>query len=141
MWRDEQVYPRLGCPVGPAEAVSGTETYLCDGTHTLWLRESPLFVIIPVWPRAWRFVADESNLPVGVSVMEAPAPPSQPCFPVSGRHAWLARLLYPNSPDELRARASETAFEGVIQQFEGGWLVWNGTVCFVLFEDSTWIMF
>jgi len=141
VWRDEQVYPRLGCAAAPVEAVTGTETYLCDGTHTLWLSEKRLFVVIPVWPQAWRFVADESNLPAGVSVMEAPAAPSQLCFPISGRHGWLARLLYPDSPEELRARTSETAFEGAIQQFERGWLVWNGNVCFVLFEDSTWTMF
>jgi len=39
------------------------------------------------------------------------------------------------------ARTNETAFSEAIQQFEGGRLFWNGNVCFVLFEDSTWIMF
>lgn len=141
VWRNEQVYPRLGCAVAPAEIATGTETYLCDGTHTLWLREKGLFAVIPVWPNSWRFVADRSNLPDDIPLMEEPVPRSQPCFPVSGRHGWLVRLLNPDSPHGLWARTGETAFSGAIQQFEGGWLFWNGIVCFVLFEDGTWTMF
>jgi hypothetical protein len=141
VWRNGQVYPRLGCAVAPAETVTGTETYLCDGTHTLWLSEKRLFVVISVWPHPWRFVADESNLPEDVPLMEEPVPRPQPCFPVSGRHGWLARRINPDRADELWARTSETIFSGEIQQFEGGWLFWNGNVCFVLFEDSTWTMF
>lgn len=141
VWRNGQVYPRLGCAIASAEAVTGTETYLCDGTHTLWLSEKRLFVVIPVRPHPWRFVADESSLPGDIPLMEEPISWSQPCFPISGRHGWLARLLNPDSADELWARTDETAFGGVIQQFEGGWLLWNGNVCFVLFEDGTWTMF
>jgi len=29
VWRNGQVRPRLGCAVAPAEAVTGTEAYLC----------------------------------------------------------------------------------------------------------------
>jgi len=141
VWRNEQVYPRLGCAVTPAEIATGTETYLCDGTHTLWLSEKRLFVVIPVWLHPWRFVADGSDLPRDVSLMEEPVSRPQPCFPVSGRHGWLVRLLNPDSANDLWARTSETAFSGAIQQFEGGWLFWNGNVCFVLFEDGTWTMF
>lgn len=141
VWRNEQVYPRFGGAVAPAEAVTGTETCLCDGTHTLWLSEKRLFVVIPVWPYPWHFVVDESNLPRDVSLMEEPAPRPQPCFPVSGRHGWLVHFINPDSANELWARTNETAFSGVIQQFKGGWLFWNGNVCFVLFEDSTWTMF
>ncbi len=141
VWRDEQVYPRLGCAVTPAEIATGTETYLCDGTHTLWLRDKRLFVVISVWPHSWRFVADESNLPEDVPLKEEPVPRPEPCFLVSGRHGWLAHWLNPDRENELWARTSETTFSGAIQQFEGGWLFWNGNVCFVLFEDGTWTMF
>lgn len=141
VWRNEQVYPRLRCAVAPAESATGTEAYLCDGTHTCWLREQRLFVVIPVWPHAWRSVADESNLPEDVSLMEGPAPGTEPCFPASGRHGWLVHALDPEGTNGLLARSSETAFSGVIQEFEGGWLFWNGNVCFVLFEDGTWTMF
>jgi len=141
VWRNGQVYPRLGCAVASAETAIGTEAYLCDGTHTLWLSEKRLFVVIPVWPHPWRFIDDESDLPRDVSLMEEPVPRPQPCFPVSGRHGWLVHLLNPDSANELWARTSETAFEGAIQQFEGGWLFWNGNVCFVLFEDGTWTIF
>jgi hypothetical protein len=60
VWRNEQVYPRLGCAVAPAEAVIGAETYLCDGTHTLLLSGKRFFVVIPVWPYPWRFVVEET---------------------------------------------------------------------------------
>jgi len=141
VWRDEQVWPRLGCAVAPAEAVSGTEAYLCDGTHSLWLREKELFVAIPVLRRPWAFVADASALPPDTPLMAAPTPPAEPCFSGSGRHGWLAGVLDPEAGRGRWARTSETTFSGAIQAFKGGWLLWNGNVCFVLFADSTWTMF
>jgi hypothetical protein len=144
VWHNEQVYPGLGCAVAPAEAVSGTETYLCDGTHTLWLKEKRLFVAISSWgfhPGEWQFVADESGLPDKLPLVPEFAPRSQPCFPISGRFAWLVGVLHPDRMDEFWARTDETPFAGAIQQFEGGWLLWNGDVCFVLFADGTWLMF
>ena len=141
VWRNEQVYPRLGRAVAPAESVTGTEAYLCDGTHTLWLSEKRLFAVIPIWPHPWHFVADESRLPDDVPLMEGPDHPPEPCFPASGRHGWLAQVLTPENTNGPWARSSETAFSGVIQGFEGGWLLWNGNVCFVLFEDGSWTMF
>jgi hypothetical protein len=141
VWRDQQVYPRLGCAVAPAEIATGTEVYLCNGIHTLWLSEQRLFAVIPAWPYSWRFIADESNLPEDVPLMEEPISRSQLCFPVSGRHDWLVRGLNSDREEELWAKTSETTFNGVIQQFERGWLLWNGNVCFVLFEDGTWTMF
>jgi hypothetical protein len=144
VWRNEQVYPRLGCAVAPAEAVAGTETYLCDGTHTFWLKEKRLFIAIPAWPYypgQWRFVADESNLPDLMPLMRETAPRPQPCFPLTGRHAWLVSVLYPDRVNEPWARSDETPFSGALQQFAGGWLFWNGNVCFVLFADGSYIMF
>jgi hypothetical protein len=141
VWRNQQVYSRLGCAVAPAEIATGTEVYLCNGTHTLWLSEKRLFAVIPVGPHSWHFVADASNLSEDVPLMQEPAQRSQPCFPVSGRHRWLVRQLDPDAEEALRAKTSETTFSGVIQQFEGAWLLWNSNVCFVLFEVGTWTMF
>ena len=144
VWRNEQVYPRLGCAVAPADSVSGTETYLCDGTHTLWLSEKRLFVAIPAWPYdpdPWRFVVDESHWPLDMPLMAEPVPRPQPCFLIWGRHLWLVTTLHPGAADEPWARTSETRFAGMMQQFAGGWLLWNGNVCFVLFADGMWIMF
>lgn len=142
VWRDEQVWPRLGCAIEPSEAVSGTEVYLCDGTHSLWLREKRLFVAIPVWPRAWVFVADESELVPDAPLAQGPVEPRpEPCFPLSGRHGWLAHALHPETGIGPLARTGETSFSGAMQRFEGGWLLWNGNVCFVLFADSSWTMF
>ena len=144
VWRNEQVCPHLGCAVAPAEAVSGTETYLCDGTHTLWLREKRLFVAIsplPYHPGQWRMIVDESNWPDEMPLMIELAPRPQPCFPIWGRHAWLVSALHPDRSGESWARTSETPFAGALQEFRGGWLLWNGNVCFVLFADGSWNMF
>jgi hypothetical protein len=136
VWRNEQVWPHLGCAVAPAEPVTGTEAYLCDGTHSLWLRETLQFVAMPVASRSWDFVPDESKLPRDTPLMVEPAPRPQPCFPATGRHAWLAHTLDPGAAHEPWARTSETVFRGAMEQFEGGWLLWNGNVCFVLFSDG-----
>ena len=140
VWRNEQVWPGLGCAVAPAEAATGTEAYLCDATHSLWLREKRLFVVVKSSDLRWTFVPDESGLAPDASLMVEPAPRPQPCFPATGRHDWLARQLS-EAEGGGWSRTSETTFDGAIQQFEGGWLLWNGNVCFVLFADGTWTMF
>jgi hypothetical protein len=140
VWRNEQVYPRLGCAVAPAETVRGTEAYLCC-MHSIWLREKGLFVAIQDDQFQWMFVPDESGLPPDVALMAEPAPRSQPCFPATGRHGWLARSPSWGQKCDGLSRTGETAFSGAMQHFEGGWLLWNGNVCFVLFSDGTWTMF
>lgn len=204
VWRNEQVWPRLGCAVAPAEAVAGTEAYLCYATHSLWLGEKRLFVVVKGSGLRWAFVPDESGLPPDAPLMVAPTPqlpkptpglptvtpvptptpvallippiitltpsshltqlsialppsesgllpeassietptPQWPrgCFPATGRHGWLARAIA-EAEGGGWSRTSETTFSGTIQQFEGGWLLWNGNVCFVLFADGRWTMF
>jgi hypothetical protein len=140
VWRDERVGPRLGCPLAPADAVTGTEVYLCDGTHSLCVSGSRLFFALPTWPQAWTEIEDGSHWPADGPLMDDPGQRSQPCFPVSGRHSWLARSLGDEAREPL-ARTAETEFRGVTQRFAGGWLLWNGDVCFVLFADHTWLMF
>ena len=34
VWCNEHVWPRLGCAIAPADAVTVTEAYLCDATHS-----------------------------------------------------------------------------------------------------------
>lgn len=140
VWRNEQVWPRLGCAVASAEPVTGTEAYLCC-IHSIWLREKRLFVTVQDFEFRWTFVSDESGVPAGAPLMMEPAPRSQPCFPATGRHGWLAGS--PAWVDKCNglSRTSETTFSGSMQQFESGWLLWNGNVCFALFADGTWTMF
>lgn len=140
VWRNDQVWPRLGCAVAPAEAVTGTEAYLCC-VHSIWLREKALFVAVQDTGLRWASVADESGLPSDAPLMVGPDVRPYSCFEATGRHGWLARS--PSWADECDglSRTDETAFSGVMQQFEGGWLLWNGNVCFVLFSDGTWTMF
>lgn len=203
VWRNEQVWPRLGCATEAAVPISGSEAYLCCNVHSIWVREKGLFVVVESDLR-WTFVADGSGLPAeAVYVTPAwqpptatPGPPTpspvptpgqaapptpstaaatpsspptrptgappagarsplptvvlmtrfawplpEPCFEASGRHGWLANE--PPWAAECRglSRSSETLFNGAMEQFEGGWLLWNGNVCFVLFADGTWTMF
>lgn len=144
VWRNEQVYPRLGCAVAPAEAVTGSEAYLgCghDTMHSIWLSEKHLFVVVQDSRSQWVFVSDESGLSPSVLLMEEPVPRSQSCFEATGRHGWLAHHSPWAEQSRGLSRTSETPFRGAMQQFEGGWLLWNGNVCFVLFGDGTWTMF
>jgi len=201
VWRNEQVWPRLGCAVEAAIPINGTEAYLCCNVHSIWIREKRLFVVLE--SNRWAFVADESGLPAEavfvtptwqpptatpgpppptpvptptqvpppIPLMATPAPapsPTQPsatpagaqpplstvvlmtrfswplselCFRASGRHGWLANM--PPWAEECRglSASNETLFSGAMERFEGGWLLWNGNVCFVLFADGTWTMF
>ncbi len=203
VWRNEQVWPHLGCAVEAAIPINGTEAYLCCPLHSIWIQEKRLFVTLESNFR-WAFVADGSGLPAEAvfvtptwqpptatpgpppptpvptpTQVPPPTPPtvtptpslsptqpaitppagtptplptvvlmtwhswslSEPCFPASGRHGWLANL--PAWAERCRglSRANETIFSGAMEQFEGGWLLWNGNVCFVLFADGTWTMF
>ena len=139
VWRNDQVWPRLGCAVTPAEAISGTEAYL-SCMHSIWLRDKHAFIAIPYQHR-WIFVPDESSIPADTPLMVEPVSRSAYDFPATGRHGWLANLPAYVNRCNGRSRTSETVFEGQIQQFERGWLLWNGNVCFVLFDDGTWTMF
>ena len=122
VWRNDQVWPRLGCAVAPAEAVAGSEAYLCCG-HSFWLREERLFVVVQDFKRRWTFVSDESGRPSDAPLMVEPVSRRQPCFPATGRHGWLARS--PSWAEKCGglSRTGETAFSGAMQPFEGGWLL------------------
>jgi hypothetical protein len=144
VWRNEQVWPYLGCAVAPAESISGTEAYICcyhSGIHSIWLSQKHLFVTLQDSGRQWTFVPDESGWPSNEPLMEEPVPRPQPCFEATGRHGWLAHS--PSWMGQCRglSRTSEATFSGAMQQFEGGWLLWNGNVCFVLFDTGMWTMF
>ena len=67
--------------------------------------------------------------------------PSEPCFAASGRHGWLSLQAPWAEACHGRSRSDETVWSGALQRFEGGWLFWNGNVCFVLFADGSWVMF
>jgi hypothetical protein len=205
VWRNEQVWPRLGCAIEAAIPINGTEAYLCCNVHSIWIREKRLFVALDGSHFRWAFVADGSGLPAEAifvtptwqpptstpgpppptpvptptqvppptpptaTPMPAPSPTppqptatpagaqtplptvvlmtrlswplSEPCFRASGRHGWLANLLPWAERCSGLSASNETLFSGAMEQFEGGWLLWNGNVCFVLFDDGTWTMF
>jgi len=61
-------------------------------------------------------------------------------FPASGRHEWLARAALPETREVIWSSSAETPFNGALQEFEDGWLFWDGSTCFVLFEDGTFTL-
>lgn len=141
VWRNEQVFPQIGCALQPAVVVRGTEAYL-DCMHALWLQEQQLFVALAYTSAGydWQFVDDASGIPPEAPLMEAPVPREGLTFPANGRHAWLAAAVTNPSCDG-RAQSSETTFVGQMQQFENGWLLWNGQVAFVLLNGGAYLMF
>jgi hypothetical protein len=204
VWRDEQVWTRLGCAVEAAIPINGTEAYLCCSVHSIWIQEKRLFVTLDESSFRWAFVADGSGLPAEAAFVTptwqpptatpgpppptpvptptqvspptpltatptpSPSPtqpsvtppagaltplptvvlmtrfswsPSEPCFRASGRHGWLANLSPWSEKCRGLSATNEAVFNGAMEQFEGGWLLWNGNVCFVLFADGTWTMF
>jgi hypothetical protein len=141
VWSNEQVWSSLGCALGPSQPASGTEVYFCDGAYSLWLSEERVFLVLPSWPHLWTLIEDESGVPGDEPLMSVPELRPEPCFVPSGRHAWLADSLDHERHTDLLARTEEITFDGALQYFEGGWLLWNGDVCFVLFADHTWTMF
>ena len=156
VWRNQQVWPRLGCATVPAENVTGTEAYL-ECFHSIWLREQGLFVILaseagaipggPTYPvdmpfiSEWTFIPDESGFSADAPLMVAPVPKPDDPFPATGRHGWLTNSNLLAKSCRNLAKTAETEFKGSMQEFEHGWLLWNGNVCFVLLDNRTYTMF
>ena len=206
VWRQPEVYPRLGCAIAPSEAISGTAANLM-GLYSRWLGEKRLFLVLLDKERRWRFVPDGSGLPLDAPLMiwpvpesgnqgsapervnrepvfESPAPvllitpaptptpgpgtpevptattappeptktplPTSPAiprstwprglFPASGRHEWLVRAALSETQEVIWSGTAETPFNGVLQEFEGGWLFWDSSTCFTLFEDGAFTL-
>ena len=140
VWRDERVWPRLGCALAPADPITGTEACLCC-VHSLWLREKNFFVAVQDSGLRWSFVPDGSSLPPDAPLMMEPALRGEACFAATGRHGWLASSPMWAQRCNGLSQTGEKEFAGSVQQFEGGWLLWNGEVCFVLYSDGNWTMF
>ncbi len=156
VWSNEAVRTRLGCLVGDQVGVQGEELYFERG-HMLSRPGAGLIYVLFGQPEAgtWGAFAD-TFLPPDLSSDPAIVPPT----PESGvpvlmqpqgslgklwrENAWLREALgwalvpYGENGEALAV----TRFEGVVQDFERGTLLWNGNVCFVLrTSDMSWTMY
>jgi len=76
----------------------------------------------------------ETPLPTPAAIPRSTWP--RGLFPASGRHEWLVRAALSETQEVIWSGTAETPFNGVLQEFEGGWLFWDGSTCFVLFEEG-----
>jgi len=155
VWQNEGVRARLGCPVSEQEAVPGEEVHF---EHGMMLARPEARLIYVLLERrealGWgAYVdtfgqADADSMPelVPPGTREGQLPLLQPtgrCGKLWRENSWLrehlgwALGLYPDSQTEVVA-----PFAGAVQDFEGGVLLWNGNVCFVLrIDDMSWDMY
>ena len=156
VWSNEAVRTRLGCPVGDQAGVHGEQLYF-EGGHMLRRPDEGLVYVLFDMPGtgSWGAFADAFRLTDMSSDPElvAPTPESgvavymQPEGPfgklwrenvlLRERLGW-ALVPYDASGQSL----TELTFDGAVQDFERGTLLWNGDVCFVLrTDDMSWTMY
>lgn len=155
VWKNEAVYTRLGCPVSEQMGVQGEEMYFEHG-HMIARPDVTLIYVFLERNQAqgWgayvdTFQPSDPDSDANV-IVPTPAPGEPLLVQPTGRfgklwreNAWLREKLgwavVPNPQDE---REPVSSFTGAVQDFEGGILLWNGHVCFVLrTDDMSWDMY
>lgn len=157
VWDNQDVRTRLGCPVEEQLGVKGEELYFQQG-HMLWRPDAGLIYVLfdTLWqPEGWGAFADtfQPSDPDSDPAIVEPTPPSgvQIYMQPKGRfgklwreNAWLREKLgWAQVPYDGEGQAIPSIrFDGAVQDFEHGTLLWNGGVCFVLrTDDMSWDMY
>jgi len=159
VWNNESVRTRLGCLVGEQIGIQGEELYFENG-HMLWRPDIGLIYVLfenPWKPGGWgAFVdtyqpSDPDSDPTLVAPTPMPGPDGKVYSQPLGRFGklwrgndWLREKLgWALVPSDNRGEALPSIrFDGVVQDFEHGVLLWNGAVCFVLrTDDMSWDMY
>ena len=156
VWSNEVVRRRLGCLTGYQVGIPGAELYF-EGGHMIWRPDAGRIYVLFGQPDvgSWAAFADsfQPSDPDSDPAIADPTPPSsaQVHGQPKGRfgklwreNQWLRETLgwalvpYDGSGQALAA----IPFDGVVQDFERGALLWNGEVCFVLrTDDMSWTMY
>jgi hypothetical protein len=159
VWSNEKVRTRLGCLTGQQIGIRGEELYFQNG-HMLWRPDSGLIYVLyngSQEPEGWgAFVdtflpSDPDTDPMVVEPTPMPGPGGKMYSQPAGRfgklwrqNAWLrdklgwARVTYDSQGQAL----TTIPFDGVVQDFKRGILLWNGDVCFVLrTDDMSWLLY
>jgi len=156
VWNNESVRTRLGCLTGEQIGIQGEELYFQQG-HMLWRPDTNLIYVLlhSLQSEGWSAFVDtfQPSDPDSDPVIVEPTPPSgvQVYMQPRGRFGklwrendWLREKLgWALVPyDEHGHALLSKAFDGVVQDFERGVLLWNGDVCFVLrADDMSWTMY
>ena len=157
VWNNLEVRTRLGCPVGEQMAIAGEELYF-KGGHMIWRPDVDLIYVFfahPSQSEGWGAFVDtfqpsdiESDPLIGDPTPSADMPiymqPKDRFGKLWRENAWLRdRLGWAQVPYNGDGHAlSSITFNGVVQDFEHGVLLWNGDVCFVLRnDDMSWDMY
>lgn len=148
VWANEEVRSRLGCPVGEQKGVRGEKVRLEKGTM-LWRPDTNVIYVLfdGQGPGTWGTFAVASSAPS--------ASPS--CSPVIAANTDTSHVPPPGRFGELWcanpwlqkrlgwAVAQESgggSFEGAVQDFELGVLLWDGELCFALrIDDMSWAIY
>jgi len=155
VWNNQDVRTRLGCPVTEQLGLQGEEMHFQHGVMILRPDVDLIYVLFERrQPQGWGAYTDgylESDLGSDPSLVSPTTKPGtlpllQPTGPFGKlwrENAWLRETLgwaVGNHPDSTAEAA--VAFAGAVQDFEGGVLLWNGSVCFVLrTDDMSWDMY
>jgi len=156
VWQNPEVKERLGCATGEQIGAAGEEMYFQRG-HMIWRPDNGLIYVLftPYTPAGWGAFPDTSTVADGTPEATLPAPTTAlggpKLYEPTGRfgklwrdNAWLqeklgwAVLIAGTTAEDGLVHA----FQGAVQDFEGGVLFWNGNVCFVLrLEDMSWTLY
>jgi len=151
VWSNEDVRTRLGCPTGEQVGVQGEEMYFQNG-HVLWRSDLGLIYVLfkPLQPNGWGAFVDTFQPSDPDSAAPTPAADAQVDIQFTNRfgrlwrdHPWLQERLGGSINQSVDGEdAFITPFGGAAQDFEGGTLLWNEDVCFVLrTDDMSWTMY
>jgi hypothetical protein len=159
VWSNESVRTRLGCPTGEQVGIQGEELYFQNG-HMIWRPDVGLLYVLtdtPWRPEGWGAFVDtfQPSDPESDPTIVQPTPMSGPGGEIYSQplgrfgklwreNAWLREVLeWAKVPyDDQGQPQSSIRFEGAVQDFERGVLLWNGDVCFVLrTDDMSWDMY
>jgi hypothetical protein len=159
VWSNEQVRTRLGCLLDEQIGIQGEELYFQSG-HMVYRPDLGLiYVLFNGYQESegWgAFVdtfqpSDPDTDPLVVEPTPMPGPGGKIYSQPAGRfgklwreNSWLrdklgwARVTYDGQGQAL----SKIPFNGVVQDFQRGVLLWSGDVCFVLrTDDMSWLLY
>jgi hypothetical protein len=157
VWNNLDVRTRLGCLVGDQTAIAAEELYF-EGGHMLWRPDAGLIYVLfdhPWQPQGWGAFVDTfqaSDIETDPTIADPTPMADMPIYmQPQGRfgklwreNAWLRdRLGWAQIPYDGEGGAmSSITFDGAVQDFQHGVLLWNGDVCFVLRnDDMSWDMY
>jgi len=130
-WPTFQAQSTAGPP--PTPVGTPTDTPAPPGTPP---RPTPTATLLPTATPQPAALTGAACAPADIG----PVSQSNPYFVARGRHGWLACAAGYAERCRGLARSVETRFDsGALQEFEGGWMFWDGTNTLVLFNDGTWI--